>query len=75
MEVAVSAAINPAITAARVRALMAARSAPKENDFPCPDQRDPVARDQLGRERRTPCPAAKLEEHLQGMAVGAARFV
>jgi hypothetical protein len=64
------------MTAARVRALMAARWTPTvEDDFPSPDQRDPVARDQLGRERWIPFPAAKLEEHFERVAVGATGFV
>jgi hypothetical protein len=43
--------------------------------LPFPDQRDPVARDQLGREHRIPSPVAKREEHLENVAVGAARLV
>jgi hypothetical protein len=43
--------------------------------LPFPDQRDPVARDQLGRERRIPFPAAKREEHFRSMAVTAARLL
>jgi hypothetical protein len=43
--------------------------------LPFPDQRDPVARDQLGRERRIPFPVAKPEEHFESVAVGATCFV
>jgi hypothetical protein len=43
--------------------------------LPFPDQRDPIARDQLGRELRVPFPVAKREEHFQGVAVGTAGFV
>ena len=43
--------------------------------LPFPDQRYPVARDQLGRERRIPFPVAKRQEHLQCMAVRATGFV
>ncbi len=43
--------------------------------LPFPDQRDPVARDQLGRERRIPFPAAKRQEHFEGVAVGATCFL
>jgi hypothetical protein len=72
MEAAVSAAINPAIIAARVRALMDAHGGGR---LPFPDQRDPVARDQLGRERRIPFPVAKPEEHFKRMAVSATGFL
>jgi hypothetical protein len=67
---------QPAITAARVRALMAVRvDAHGGGRLPFPDQRDPVAPDQLGRERRIPFPVAKPEEHLHRMAVSATGFL
>jgi hypothetical protein len=43
--------------------------------LPFPDQRDPVARDQLGREHRIHFPVAKPEEHLQRMPVRATGFL